>query len=93
MNDHSRYYVVLLDGDDVKHIVEDRTRIVDILNLKARRVFAKREMGISDLGGELEDLLRDERQPESIEELEAAIERAGSQTELDEFTPGTLLRS
>jgi len=93
MNDHSRYYVVLLDGDDVKHIVEDRTRIVDILNLKARRVFAKREMGISDLGGELEDLLRDERQPESIEELEAAIEHAGSQTELDEFTRGTLLGS
>jgi len=85
VNDHSRYYVILLDGEDVNHIVEDRTRIVDILNLKARRVFAKREMGISDLGGEIEDLLEEEKQPETIEELEAAIKRAATQTELNDF--------
>ena len=88
VNDHSRYYVILLDGQDVKHIVEDKTRIVDILNLKARRVFAKREMGISDLGGEIEDLLEEEKQPETIEELEAAIRSAATQTELSDFGTG-----
>jgi hypothetical protein len=42
VNDNSRYYVILLDGEDIKRIVEDRTSIVEILNTKARRVFAKK---------------------------------------------------
>jgi len=60
VTDNSRYYIILLEGDDVQRIVEDRTRIIDILNLKARRTFAKRELGISDLGDKLEELETEE---------------------------------
>jgi len=52
VTDNSRYYIILLEGDDIKRIVEDRTRIVDILNIKARRTFAKKELGLTDLGDE-----------------------------------------
>lgn len=80
VNDNSRYYVVLLEGEDIERIVEDRTRIVDILNLKARRVFAKRELGIMDLGDE--DLIEDE-QPETDEQLERALQNYSQQESLD----------
>ena len=62
VTDNSRYYIVLLEGDDVKRIVQDRTRIVDILNYKARRTFAKRELGMTDLGDEFitDELFEDE---------------------------------
>ncbi len=45
-------------------------------------------MGISDLGSEVDDIVTDEKQPETLEELQAAIEVAGSQTELDVFKNG-----
>jgi len=48
VTDNSRYYVILLDGDDIRRIVEDQSRIVEILNIKARRVFAKKELGLTD---------------------------------------------
>jgi site-specific DNA-methyltransferase (cytosine-N4-specific) len=48
VTDNSRYYVILLDGSDIRKIVEDRTRIVEILNIKARRVFAKKGLGLTD---------------------------------------------
>ena len=67
VSDNSRYYVILLEGEDIARIVEDRTRIVDILNLKARRTFAKREFGMSDF----DEMLVDEIETE--EELEEAI--------------------
>ncbi len=70
VNDVSRYYVILLEDEDVKRIAEDRTRIVDILNIKARRTFAKRELGMSDLGDEF---IQDEEEPETIDELEVRI--------------------
>jgi site-specific DNA-methyltransferase (cytosine-N4-specific) len=73
VNDVSRYYVILLEGDDIQRIVQDKTRIVDILNLKARRTFAKRELGMTDLGDEF---IREDEQPETIEELEEAISKA-----------------
>lgn len=76
VNDNSRYYIVLLEGDDIDRIVADRTRIVDILNLKARRVFAKRELGIMELGDE--DLIEDE-QPETEEELEQTLQNYSQQ--------------
>jgi site-specific DNA-methyltransferase (cytosine-N4-specific) len=50
----SRYYVILLDCHDIARIVEDRTRIIEILNIKARRVFAKRELGFTEFGDALE---------------------------------------
>lgn len=75
VNDVSRYYVILLEGDDIQRIVQDRTRIVDILNLKARRTFAKRELGMTDLGDEF---IQEDEQPETIEELEEAIIKAAT---------------
>lgn len=70
VSDNSRYYVILLEKEDIDRIVADRTLIVDILNYKARRTFAKRELGVSDLGNEF---LLDDEQPESIDELEEAM--------------------
>jgi hypothetical protein len=40
----------LLDGNDIARILEDRARIIEILNIKARRVFAKRELGMTEFG-------------------------------------------
>jgi len=68
INDVSRYYVILLEGEDVRRIAEDRTRIVEILNIKARRTFAKRELGLSDFE---DDLPEDE---EIFDEVESTIE-------------------
>ena len=64
INDVSRYYVILLEDEDVRRIAEDRTRVVEILNIKARRTFAKRELGMSDLGDEI---AREEEESETIE--------------------------
>lgn len=85
INNVSRYYVILLEGADVKRIAEDRTRIVEILNIKARCTFAKRELGISDLGDEISDeLFKDEEQPETEEALEGQIIREAGQLYLAE---------
>lgn len=46
----SRYYVILLDKHDIARILEDKARIIEILNIKARRVFAKRELGFTEFG-------------------------------------------
>ena len=79
VSDNSRYYVILLEKEDVERIAEDRTLIVDILNYKARRTFAKRELGISDLGDEF---LFDDKQPETIDELDQAVWQASQPTQL-----------
>jgi Restriction endonuclease len=55
VTDTSRYYIILLDGSDIDKIIADRSKIIDILNLKARRVFAKKELGIADFAEDLED--------------------------------------
>lgn len=73
VTDNSRYYLILLEGEDVQRIAEDKTRIVDILNYKARRTFAKRELGMTDLGDELMEI---EDEYETEQELEDAIARA-----------------
>jgi predicted transcriptional regulator len=72
---NSRYYIILLEGDDVQRIAEDRTRIVDILNIKARRAFAKRELGFT----EFEEEVMEEEALETEEELEEAIVRAAEE--------------
>lgn len=72
VSDQSRYYVILLENEDIQRIVEDRTRIVDILNYKARRTFARREPGFTDLGNELIQ----EEQPDTNEELEQALRQS-----------------
>lgn len=68
VTDNSRYYVILLEGDDIQRIVEDRTKIIDILNIKARRTFAKKELGMSDFG----EILTEE--PQTIKKLEDIIQ-------------------
>jgi len=40
----SRYYIILLDGNDLNQIVDDHTSIIKILNEKAKRVFMFKEM-------------------------------------------------
>ncbi len=49
VSDRSRYYVILLEKDDIARIANDRTQIVDILNRKAERAFARREFALSNL--------------------------------------------
>src|SRR4051794_34742180 len=80
VNDTRRYYVALLEGEDVKRIAEDRTRIVEILNIKARRTFAKRELGLIDL---TDDQLAEVEQPETEDELEAIITQEAIQLTLE----------
>lgn len=70
VTDNSRYYIILLDGEDVARIADDKTRIVEILNYKARRTFAKRELGMTDLGDEILAL---EKDFETEQELEDAL--------------------
>jgi hypothetical protein len=50
VTDTSRYYIILLDKNDVARIRADASTIVDILNVKARRVFALKELGRTDFG-------------------------------------------
>lgn len=40
----SRYYVILLDSEDLEKIVKDRTQIVEILNQKAEKIFLIKEV-------------------------------------------------
>ena len=58
MMDVSRYYMILLQKDDIEAIKKDKTSIVEILDKKARRVFSKKELDISD--GELNEIEQEE---------------------------------
>jgi hypothetical protein len=44
----SRYYMVLIQKEDIDAIKQDRTNIIKILDRRARRVFAKKELGLTD---------------------------------------------
>lgn len=48
MMEVSRYYMILLQKEDIEAIKQDRTSIIQILDRKARRVFAKKELGMTD---------------------------------------------
>jgi site-specific DNA-methyltransferase (cytosine-N4-specific) len=48
MMEVSRYYMVLIQKEDIEAIKQDRTNIIKILDKRARRVFAKKELGMSD---------------------------------------------
>ncbi|MFM7792429.1 MAG: hypothetical protein ACKO90_31475, partial [Microcystis panniformis] len=43
-----RYYMVLIQKEDIDAIKQDRTNIIKILDRRARRVFAKKELGLTD---------------------------------------------
>lgn len=48
MMEVSRYYMVLIQKEDIEAIKEDKTNIIKILDKRARRVFAKKELGMID---------------------------------------------
>lgn len=48
MMEISRYYMVLIQKEDIEAIKKDRTNIIKILDRRARRVFAKKELGLTD---------------------------------------------
>ncbi|OCQ97997.1 DNA methylase [Oscillatoriales cyanobacterium USR001] len=48
MMEVSRYYMVLIQKEDIEAIKKDKTNIIKILDRRARRVFAKKELGLSD---------------------------------------------
>ncbi|MFM6008307.1 MAG: restriction endonuclease, partial [Sphaerospermopsis kisseleviana] len=48
MMEVSRYYMVLIQKEDIEAIKEDKTNIIKILDQRARRVFAKKELGMID---------------------------------------------
>ena len=47
--------LILLENNDLQRIITDRSTIVDILNIKARRVFAKKELGMTEFSAESEN--------------------------------------
>jgi DNA modification methylase len=49
MMEVSRYYMVLIQREDIEAIQADRTNIIQILDRRARRVFAKKELGLTDV--------------------------------------------
>jgi site-specific DNA-methyltransferase (cytosine-N4-specific) len=69
MMEVSRYYMILLQRDDIEAIKKDKTNIVEILDRKARRVFAKKELDVSD-----EELNEIEQEEDSmVEAIESEI--------------------
>lgn len=40
----SRYYMILLQKEDIDAIKQDKTNIIKILDKQARRLFAKKEL-------------------------------------------------
>lgn len=48
MMEVSRYYLILLQKDDIEAIKEDKTNIITILDRQARRVFAKKELEMNE---------------------------------------------
>lgn len=48
MMEMSRYYMILLQREDIEAIKEDKTSIIQILDRKAKGVFAKKELVMTD---------------------------------------------
>ncbi len=48
MMEVSRYYMILLEKKDIEEIKQDKTNIVKILDRRARRTFAKKELAMTD---------------------------------------------
>ena len=72
MMEISRYYMILLQREDIEAIKEDKTNIIKILDKRARRVFAKKELGVTDIEVdevELEEDLLEDSEYEAGEEV------------------------
>ncbi|AFZ42995.1 DNA methylase N-4/N-6 domain protein [Halothece sp. PCC 7418] len=48
MMELSRYYMVLIQKEEIEAIKEDKTNIIKILDRRAKRVFAKKQLGLTD---------------------------------------------
>jgi DNA modification methylase len=73
MMEMSRYYMILIQREDIEAIKRDKTSIVQILDRKARRVFAKKELTmteqeINDVEDEEATLTEFERDNEAVED-------------------------
>jgi site-specific DNA-methyltransferase (cytosine-N4-specific) len=68
MMEVSRYYLVLIQKEDIEAIKEDRTNIIKILDRRARRVFAKKELGLTD--NAVDEI---ETEEDSLVELDSAF--------------------
>ncbi len=67
----SRYYLILIDGDDLKKIRKDKTAIIPILNKLARRTFARKEFNMtSTQADDLIDDIVDENMASEYSEFE-----------------------
>ncbi len=53
----SRYYLILIDGEDLKKIRADKTSIIPILNKLARRTFVRKEFNMAS--SKADDLIDD----------------------------------
>jgi site-specific DNA-methyltransferase (cytosine-N4-specific) len=69
MMEVSRYYMVLIQKEDIEAIKEDRTNIIKILDRRARRVFAKKELGLTD--NAVDEM---ETEEDSLTELDGVLE-------------------
>ena len=69
MMEVSRYYMVLIQKDDIEAIKKDKTNIIKILDRRARRAFAKKELGVTDKA--IDDL---EIEEDSLTDFEQALE-------------------
>ncbi|MEY3827569.1 MAG: hypothetical protein RLZZ148_2389 [Cyanobacteriota bacterium] len=61
--------MVLIQKEDIEAIKEDRTNIIKILDRRARRVFAKKELGLTD--NAVDEM---ETEEDSLTELDGALE-------------------
>jgi site-specific DNA-methyltransferase (cytosine-N4-specific) len=69
MMEVSRYYMILLQSEDLEAIQQDHTNIIQILDRKARRVFAKKELGMTD-----EDTDRVDEEEDSLSDFDEGEE-------------------
>jgi hypothetical protein len=75
MMEVSRYYVILLENDDIRAIVSDRAAIISILDKKAKRVFLKKEMKYTDedIEAAIEEIAADEMLDALEDEVELGL--------------------
>ncbi|MCT7950517.1 restriction endonuclease [Ancylothrix sp. C2] len=76
MMEVSRYYMILLQKDDLEQIRQDKTSIINILDKKARRVFAKKELLMID-----EEVDEIEEEEDTISDLALDREDFGEMSE------------
>jgi len=82
MMEVSRYYMVLIQREDIEAIKEDRTNIIKILDRRARRVFAKKELHLTD--DEVDEVEIEEDSLTEADELSEEIDDEVDELETEE---------